>query len=230
MWLVSQHHGTVTVQLAKETPGIDFEDLDMITQLLQPKSSLLDADVALHDEYARGVVLLWRCASTPTHHVGMLCGPCFAVPPNTSDPTASALIEVMDEEYNREAVDSSDEEDAGASATGAAAATDTTEAVDELLGRVRYGFNGQYSGVFSNLGEEVALVLELPNPESTAPKARSGGCICMSVWRACDCVPWRTADAGGSAQNCVISTRTLHSQLIDTWAISWMLRTTTCMP
>lgn len=40
---VAQDNGTMTVTVLKAEPGQHFEDLDLVTKLLQPKSSLQQA-------------------------------------------------------------------------------------------------------------------------------------------------------------------------------------------
>ncbi|GLD93789.1 hypothetical protein PINS_up002394 [Pythium insidiosum] len=44
--MTSQENGTIVVHLPKEEPGREFEDLDLLTKLLQPKKS--PAQIDLH--------------------------------------------------------------------------------------------------------------------------------------------------------------------------------------
>ena len=99
---------------------------------------------------------------------------------------------MIDQEYNHVATEAQDSAaaplaPAGAGAgvgAGAGAEADTVDDLaaglrDILLGPPKYGFNDSRQGVFANLGEECALILDLPAPDSTPPGNR------RRKWRRC---------------------------------------------
>lgn len=62
--------------------------------------------------------------------------------------------------------------DAAEAAAADAAAAEPGAA--QLLGRSPYGFNQQYTGVFTHVMDDAAEVLHIPNPERMPPAERRG--------------------------------------------------------
>lgn len=55
-----QEHGTIVVHLPKKEPGQEFEDLDMLTKLLQPKEPKIDLKLDAK-KYVRAFYMYATC-------------------------------------------------------------------------------------------------------------------------------------------------------------------------
>lgn len=164
--------------LKKQQLGQDFPDLDLTTSLLQPHASL---DATLQGSGER---------NNSKRHARM--------PPS---------IEVLHSEENdgegsddeeaekKEACKGKDEsvvpsvrEGAPTSETDSATATvDDPIAATVLTPTPHYGFNQQYSGVFHHLRDEMAEVLQLPDPEQTPEALRTEVCI-HTIGKSLSCI------------------------------------------
>lgn len=173
----AQEHGTIVVHLPKKEPGQEFEDLDMLTKLLQPKEPKidlkLDAQKYVHAfTSASYVFLAWFS------HVACSC-------------RKAPLIEVLNSSVSADAEDGASSTDSTAVPAGQPLLTKPASA--SLLGleeriaalpeepestvritdlKPTYGFNNAYSDFFRVWHGEISEILSLPDPEHTPADQR----------------------------------------------------------
>lgn len=135
-------------------------------------------ETATHDASA-GILTVRVPKATPGEHfedLGML-SELLRKPDRATARSGGPLIEVLSSTEHASGEDGMDDEQHGdaeamddAAIEAEAEVEQALPTTDELLGRVRYGFNDAYSGVF--VGLEAEEVLQLREPERANPRER----------------------------------------------------------
>ncbi|KAF1334848.1 Shq1 like protein, partial [Globisporangium splendens] len=154
----NKDHGTIVVHLPKKEPGQEFEDLDMLTKLLQPKEPPIDLKMAAAKANAPLIEVLNSC-STDANEADSEAR-------NGADSAQQLATQVQAEPTNSSLLDLEDRVGAAAASGVATSAAVEPETVRITNLKPTYGFNNAYSDFFRVWHGEVTEILSLPDPEN----------------------------------------------------------------